>query len=304
MTIASECILARELGLQYAALCMVDNLANGLGDGELSVAEMEADRVVNAARPARRPRRRPAAPRAAVGRVSLTPLTVTGARSTARRSGCAAPTGLIEAIGPEVAARPGEETIDAGGAPLVRAAGQRPHPRGDDPVPRLRRRPAADAVAGGADLAGRGEARRRGRLLGRAARLRGDDPQPARPASGTCTGSRGRRRGRSPTPASGRRSGRRCSTPTATPRSCGAGRCESLERAGAGGGREPADLPRPRPARDLHGQRGLAALDRRARRRARAAGPDPPLRDRAARSKSASPPTARGPPPTSTGSGC
>jgi 5'-methylthioinosine phosphorylase len=49
MTIAAECILARELGLQYAALCMVDNLANGLAEGELSVADLEADRVLNAA---------------------------------------------------------------------------------------------------------------------------------------------------------------------------------------------------------------------------------------------------------------
>jgi 5'-methylthioadenosine phosphorylase len=48
MTIASECVIATELGLEYAALCMVDNLANGLGDGELSVAEMEADRLINA----------------------------------------------------------------------------------------------------------------------------------------------------------------------------------------------------------------------------------------------------------------
>ena len=50
MTIASECIVAGELGLEYAAICMVDNLANGLGEGELSVAEMEADRLVNATR--------------------------------------------------------------------------------------------------------------------------------------------------------------------------------------------------------------------------------------------------------------
>jgi 5'-methylthioadenosine phosphorylase len=48
MTVASECVVAAELGLQYAALCMVDNLANGLGEGELSVAELEADRVGNA----------------------------------------------------------------------------------------------------------------------------------------------------------------------------------------------------------------------------------------------------------------
>ena len=47
MTIASECVVARELGLEYAAICVVDNLANGLADGELSVAEMEADRLIN-----------------------------------------------------------------------------------------------------------------------------------------------------------------------------------------------------------------------------------------------------------------
>ncbi len=50
MTIASECVIAGELGLEYAALCMVDNLANGLADGVLSVAEMEADRLINAAK--------------------------------------------------------------------------------------------------------------------------------------------------------------------------------------------------------------------------------------------------------------
>ncbi len=49
MTVASECVVAGELGLQYAALCMVDNLANGLGESRLSVAELEADRAENAA---------------------------------------------------------------------------------------------------------------------------------------------------------------------------------------------------------------------------------------------------------------
>ena len=34
MTIASECVVAGELGLAYAAVCVVDNLANGLGDGD------------------------------------------------------------------------------------------------------------------------------------------------------------------------------------------------------------------------------------------------------------------------------
>jgi purine nucleoside phosphorylase len=47
MTIASECVVAGELGLDYAALCVVDNLANGVGDGSLSLAELDADRIVN-----------------------------------------------------------------------------------------------------------------------------------------------------------------------------------------------------------------------------------------------------------------
>jgi 5'-methylthioadenosine phosphorylase len=50
MTIAAECVVAGELGLDYAALCMVDNLANGLGPETLTIAAMEADRVTNAAR--------------------------------------------------------------------------------------------------------------------------------------------------------------------------------------------------------------------------------------------------------------
>lgn len=48
MTVASECVVAGELGLQYAALCMVDNLANGLGPERLEVAQLEADRAENA----------------------------------------------------------------------------------------------------------------------------------------------------------------------------------------------------------------------------------------------------------------
>jgi 5'-methylthioadenosine phosphorylase len=50
MTLASECVVAGEIGLPYAALCMVDNLANGIGPGQLSVAELEADRETNAGR--------------------------------------------------------------------------------------------------------------------------------------------------------------------------------------------------------------------------------------------------------------
>lgn len=50
MTIASECVVAGELGLDYAALCVVDNLANGLAEEVISTAGMEADRLINAER--------------------------------------------------------------------------------------------------------------------------------------------------------------------------------------------------------------------------------------------------------------
>ena len=50
MTMASECVIAGELGIPYAAICAVDNLANGVGPGPLSVAGMEAVRDRNAER--------------------------------------------------------------------------------------------------------------------------------------------------------------------------------------------------------------------------------------------------------------
>jgi len=48
MTIASECVVATELGLAYAAICVVDNLANGIGPGPLDIIELEAARARNA----------------------------------------------------------------------------------------------------------------------------------------------------------------------------------------------------------------------------------------------------------------
>lgn len=48
MTMAGECVVARELGLAYAAICVVDNLANGIGAAPLSVEEIERDRLANA----------------------------------------------------------------------------------------------------------------------------------------------------------------------------------------------------------------------------------------------------------------
>lgn len=50
MTMASECVVAGELGLPYAAICVVDNLANGVATAPLSVEELERDRATNAAR--------------------------------------------------------------------------------------------------------------------------------------------------------------------------------------------------------------------------------------------------------------
>ena len=49
MTIASESVIAGELGLGYAAVCVVDNLANGVGDRELTIAELERGRERNRA---------------------------------------------------------------------------------------------------------------------------------------------------------------------------------------------------------------------------------------------------------------
>jgi 5'-methylthioadenosine phosphorylase len=50
MTIASECVLAGELGLAYASVCVVDNLANGVGDAPLSIEEFRAGAAANRAR--------------------------------------------------------------------------------------------------------------------------------------------------------------------------------------------------------------------------------------------------------------
>jgi len=50
MTLASECTVASELGLPYAAICVVDNLANGIGAEPLSPAELERDRALNTTR--------------------------------------------------------------------------------------------------------------------------------------------------------------------------------------------------------------------------------------------------------------
>jgi 5'-methylthioadenosine phosphorylase len=50
MTIASECVIAREMEIPYAAVCVVDNLANGIATEPLSVAEFEAGKDENRSR--------------------------------------------------------------------------------------------------------------------------------------------------------------------------------------------------------------------------------------------------------------
>jgi purine nucleoside phosphorylase len=47
MTIASECVAACDLGLAYAGICVVENLANGVGEHELTMEELLAGRAAN-----------------------------------------------------------------------------------------------------------------------------------------------------------------------------------------------------------------------------------------------------------------
>jgi 5'-methylthioadenosine phosphorylase len=49
MTVASECVVAGELGIPYAAVCIVDNMANGIGS-TLDVEELAENRIANAER--------------------------------------------------------------------------------------------------------------------------------------------------------------------------------------------------------------------------------------------------------------
>ena len=49
MTLAAETVLAREAGLAYAAVCSVDNLANGIADEALTVEEYRRGRDTTAA---------------------------------------------------------------------------------------------------------------------------------------------------------------------------------------------------------------------------------------------------------------
>ena len=47
MTLGSECVVAGELELPYAAICVVDNLANGVAERPLSAADIRAGAAEN-----------------------------------------------------------------------------------------------------------------------------------------------------------------------------------------------------------------------------------------------------------------
>lgn len=47
MTMASECVAACQLGLAYAAVCVIDNLANGIDGAQLAPGDYEAGHEAN-----------------------------------------------------------------------------------------------------------------------------------------------------------------------------------------------------------------------------------------------------------------
>ena len=47
MTVASECVAANQVGLDYAAVCVVDNLANSVGPAPLTTEEYERGVATN-----------------------------------------------------------------------------------------------------------------------------------------------------------------------------------------------------------------------------------------------------------------
>jgi 5'-methylthioadenosine phosphorylase len=49
MTMPSECIVAGELGLAYACICTIDNLANGIAERPLTYEEFESGKLANQA---------------------------------------------------------------------------------------------------------------------------------------------------------------------------------------------------------------------------------------------------------------
>ena len=111
MTVGAECVAANQLGLDYAAVCIVDNLANGLDDGTAHAGGVRgghAGEPGTSAAGARRVCWRSSArePR--------------GRRRRARRDtvGLRAVDGAIVALGPDVGPEAGDEVLD-GAAPAL-----------------------------------------------------------------------------------------------------------------------------------------------------------------------------------------
>ena len=88
MTVASECVAANQLGLDYAAVCIVDNLANGVGDALLTPEEYRRGQEAN------QRRLLDALGRGACPRCVAVSVAVVGRRARRRdASGCAPRTG-------------------------------------------------------------------------------------------------------------------------------------------------------------------------------------------------------------------
>ena len=112
MTIGSECVVAAELGLAYAAICAVVNYANGVGDEELTLTSCARASAPPASGS------RPSARRGTPG-PGLMALAVTNARLGGEIVGLRCEDGRISEVGTGVAARDGDEVIDATGLALV-----------------------------------------------------------------------------------------------------------------------------------------------------------------------------------------
>ena len=117
MTAASESIVAQELGLPYAVICVVDNLANGIAETPLTLEEFEAGKRADSRVGA------PASPRHCAGgrHMTVEPLAITGAVTTSGAPvSLRAVDGVIIELGPDVVSRAGDRVVEAQGDVLLR----------------------------------------------------------------------------------------------------------------------------------------------------------------------------------------
>ena len=116
MTVASECIVADELGLAYAAACLVDNLANGIAGTELKLEEWPPGRWSTGPGWSERSRTRSGALLRYPPGMALA---VTDATLNGERVGVRCEDGVIAALGPGVEPAPGDDVLDGSGGALV-----------------------------------------------------------------------------------------------------------------------------------------------------------------------------------------